>query len=77
MVQRFLTVADVTEILNISTHQAYALIQSGELRALQIGGTGKSGQWRVEADELEDYIQRMYARAQERLGLGASAHDGQ
>jgi excisionase family DNA binding protein len=56
--QRFLQLAEVSEILNISSAQAYALVRSGELPAIKIGGRG---QWRVEATELEGYIQRMYA----------------
>ena len=58
MAQRFLQLAEVSEILNISSAQAYALVRSGELPAIKIGGRG---QWRVEAIELEAYIQRMYA----------------
>ena len=58
MAQRFLQLAEVSEILNISSAQAYALVRSGELPAIKIGGRG---QWRVEATELESYIQRMYA----------------
>lgn len=56
--QRFLQLAEVSEILNISSAQAYALVRSGELPAIKIGGRG---QWRVEVTELENYIQRMYA----------------
>ena len=58
MAQRFLQLAEVSEVLNISAAQAYALVRSGELPAIKIGGRG---QWRVEATELEAYIQRMYA----------------
>ena len=54
---RFLQLADVAEILNISSAQAYALVRSGDLRAIKVGGRG---QWRVETSELEAYIQRMY-----------------
>jgi excisionase family DNA binding protein len=54
---RFLTLADVAEILNISASQTYALVRSGELEAIKIGGRG---QWRVERDKLETYIARMY-----------------
>lgn len=68
MTQRFLTLADVMEVLNISSQQAYALVRSGELPAIQIGGTGKAGQWRVEAAQLEAYIERMYAQTRERIG---------
>ncbi len=56
--QRFLQLSEVSEILNISAAQAYALVRSGDLPAIKIGGRG---QWRVEKDELESYIQRMYA----------------
>ena len=55
--QRFMTLADVAEVLNISVSQVYALVRSEELRAIKIGGRG---QWRVERDKLEDYISRMY-----------------
>ena len=54
---RFLQLADVAEVLNISAAQVYALVRSGELPAIKIGGRG---QWRVEASELESYIARMY-----------------
>ena len=64
MSPRFLTLADVTEILNISAAQAYALVRSGELPAIQIGGRL---QWRVEATQLEAYIERMYAQTRARL----------
>lgn len=57
-VQRFLQLADVAEILNISSSQTYALVRGGELPAIKIGGRG---QWRVEASALEDYITRCYA----------------
>ena len=59
---RFLQLADVAEILNISGAQVYALVRRGELRAIKIGGRG---QWRVEARELEAYIERAYADADE------------
>ncbi len=57
---RFLQLADVAEVLNISGAQVYALVRRGELRAIKIGGRG---QWRVEASELEAYIERAYADA--------------
>jgi excisionase family DNA binding protein len=58
--RRFLTLADVAEILATSVAQVRALVQSGELPAIQIGGRL---QYRVETVELEGYIQRMYAKA--------------
>ncbi|MBK8469069.1 MAG: helix-turn-helix domain-containing protein [Candidatus Phosphoribacter sp.] len=77
MPPRFLQLADVAEVLNISAAQAYALVRSGDLPAIKVGGRG---QWRVESEQLETYIQRMYAVTREfvqshPLG-GAEAGDG-
>jgi excisionase family DNA binding protein len=55
--ERFLTLADVADVLNISASQTYALVRNGELEAVKIGGRGH---WRVERDKLESYIERMY-----------------
>lgn len=57
MAHRFLPLTDVAEILNISSAQAYALVRSGDLPAIKVGGRG---QWRIETTALEEYIQRMY-----------------
>ena len=57
MESRFITLTDVQEILAISSQQAYSLVRSGELPAIQVGGRGA---WRVERTELEAYIQRQY-----------------
>lgn len=62
MTARFLTLADVAETLNISAAQTYALVRSGDLPAIKVGGRG---QWRVEATALEDYISRMYEQTRE------------
>lgn len=62
MSQRFLQLADVCEVLNISSSQAYALVRSGDLPAIRIGGRG---QWRVEATELEAFIQRKYTETRD------------
>ncbi|MBD8058330.1 helix-turn-helix domain-containing protein [Cellulomonas sp. JH27-2] len=63
MPPRFLTLADVGEILNISAQQTYQLLHSGDLRGIQIG---PKKVWRIEATELESYIQRMYEQARPR-----------
>jgi excisionase family DNA binding protein len=60
--RRFIPLTEVSEILDISSDQAYALVRSGDLPAIKVGGRG---QWRVETVELEAYIQRMYARTRE------------
>ncbi len=59
---RFLQLADVAEVLSISSAQVYALVRSGDLPAIKIGGRG---QWRVESSELESYIARMYAETRD------------
>lgn len=57
-----MTLADVAEQLAIKSDQAYALVRTGELPAIQIGGRG---QWRVEVEELERFIERKYAEARQ------------
>jgi excisionase family DNA binding protein len=59
---RFLQLADVAEVLNISVNQVYALVRRGDLLAVKIGGRG---QWRVEVDQLEAYIARLYEQTHE------------
>lgn len=62
MARRFVPLTEVSEVLGISAAQAYALVRSGELPAIKVGGRG---QWRVEVDELDAYIDRMYAQTRE------------
>lgn len=64
---RFLTLADVAEVLNVSSAQAYALVRSGELPAIKVGGRG---QWRVESAKLEEYIQAGYERTRSQVESG-------
>ena len=59
---RFLTLADVADVLNTSSAQVYALVRRGELPAIKIGGRG---QWRVERSRLEDYIAEQYRQAEQ------------
>lgn len=56
--RRFIPLTEVSEILDVSSAQAYALVRSGDLPAIKVGGRG---QWRVETSELEAYIARMYS----------------
>lgn len=60
---RFLTVADVAEVLNVSAGQAYAMVRSGELPAIKLGG---SGHWRVERVVLEKWITDKYEESRRR-----------
>lgn len=68
---RFLTLADVADVLNVTVRQVYALVRSGDLRGIQIGGRG---QWRIENSELEEYIARQYART-DKLTLDQGSFD--
>lgn len=58
--RHFVPLEHIEETLAISRSQAYELVRSGELRAIRVGGRG---QWRIELDELEAYIDRAYAAA--------------
>lgn len=72
MAPRFLTLADVAEVLNISAQQARSLVLSGDLPAIQVGGRGM---WRVEETQLEAYIQRMYEQTRARTGARSGDQD--
>ena len=69
---RFLTLTDVAETLNVSLSQVKALVRSGDLKGVKLGGRGV---WRVERVEIEAYIERMYAQTQEMIRQGASELD--
>ncbi len=51
---RLLTLHDVARFLNVSQAQVYALVRSGELPAIKLGGRGV---WRVDRFKLEEYVQ--------------------
>jgi excisionase family DNA binding protein len=59
---RFLTLEDVATYLNVSVTQVYALVRSGELPGIKIGGRGF---WRVDRAQLEAYIDRLHRETQE------------
>jgi excisionase family DNA binding protein len=59
---RFLRLADVADILNVSAAQAYALVRSGELAAMKIGGRG---QWRVDPQQLDAYVRRAHEQTRQ------------
>lgn len=70
MEPRFLSLADITEILQVPMSTVRALVRNGEIRAIQVGGKGT---WRVERSEFEAYIERCYAEADARIT--DAAHD--
>lgn len=59
---RFLTLDDVATYLSVSTTQVYALVRSGDLPAIKVGGRGV---WRVDREQLDAYIERMHEETQE------------
>lgn len=59
---RFLSLADVAEVLSTSVAQVYALVRRGELPAIKIGGRG---QWRVEREQLEAFIEQQYSHTRD------------
>lgn len=57
-----MTLTDVAEMLSTSSAQVYALVRRGELPAIKLGGRG---QWRVEREKLEEYINGLYAETKQ------------
>ncbi|MDO5645531.1 MAG: helix-turn-helix domain-containing protein [Dermabacter sp.] len=70
MAARFLTIDDICDILAIEKTQAYALLRKGQLRGLKLGGRGE---WRVEASELEAFIENSYRATEAGLKESATA----
>ncbi|MHA7239582.1 helix-turn-helix domain-containing protein [Arthrobacter sp. TMS1-12-1] len=64
---RFLTLQQVAEELNTTPSTIRALIASGEVPAIQIGGRG---QWRIERSKLEEYITAAYTRVRADIAKG-------
>lgn len=54
---RFMTLEDVSTYLSVSVPQVYALVRSGELPAIKIGGRGV---WRVDRAQLDAYLERLH-----------------
>ncbi|MFN2388730.1 MAG: helix-turn-helix domain-containing protein [Actinomycetota bacterium] len=54
---RFMTLEEVAVYLAVSVPQAYALVRSGELPAIKIGGRGV---WRIDRQQLDAYIDRLH-----------------
>ncbi len=57
---RLLTLEDVATYLSVSVPQVYALVRSGVLVAVKIGGRGI---WRVDRRELDLYVDRLHDQA--------------
>ena len=55
---RYLKLEDVATYLSVSVPQVYALVRSGELQAIKIGGRGV---WRVDRTKLDGYLENLEA----------------
>lgn len=63
MPDRMLTLADVSRVLGVTVPTARNLVRRGDIRGFQVGGRGM---WRVEQAELDAYVQRKKALAEQR-----------
>ncbi|MET3206257.1 UNVERIFIED_ORG: excisionase family DNA binding protein [Arthrobacter sp. UYEF13] len=64
---RFLTIEKAAEELNVKLSLVRALIKTGELRGIQVGGRGV---WRIGAIDVEDYISEAYRKTAGRISAG-------
>ena len=55
---RFLTPAEVAEMLRVSSMTVYRLIKSGDLRAARIGKS-----YRISEDDVDAYLQARFSDA--------------
>jgi excisionase family DNA binding protein len=55
---RFLTVAEVADLLRVSSMTVYRLIEAGELRALRVGKA-----FRINEDDLDRFLGARYTQA--------------
>jgi excisionase family DNA binding protein len=59
-VARFLTLADVAEVLNVSVTDVSQLVRNGELAGMRVGS---GGAWRVDRAALESFIEAQHEEA--------------
>ncbi|MEY9775586.1 helix-turn-helix domain-containing protein [Arthrobacter sp. MW3 TE3886] len=64
---RFLTIEQVAQELNVGEPLIRAMLKSGELRGIQVGGRGV---WRVGIADLEAYVDEAYRRTTEKISRG-------
>lgn len=64
---RFLTIDQVAQELNVGEPLVRAMLKSGELRGIQVGGRGA---WRIGVADIEAYIEWAYLKTAERIANG-------
>ncbi len=55
---RFLTVAEVADLMRVSTMTVYRLIKAGDLRAVRVGKS-----YRIREDDVDAYLSGRYTEA--------------
>ncbi|PHP52381.1 helix-turn-helix domain-containing protein [Actinomyces ruminis] len=69
MPDKFLTIAEVAEHLQLSAQGVRALIQSGELPAIQVGARHL---WRVPESAFDEYVERQLAATRQMVASGSA-----
>ncbi|WP_103061887.1 helix-turn-helix domain-containing protein [Actinomyces qiguomingii] len=69
MPDKFLTIAEVAEHLQLSAQGVRSLIQSGELPAIQVGARHL---WRVPESAFDEYVERQLAATREMVASGSA-----
>ncbi|MDO4254154.1 MAG: helix-turn-helix domain-containing protein [Kocuria sp.] len=70
---QFYTLSDVAEILNASPAQVRAMVRTGELPAIQIGGRG---QWRVQISVFDQWVEQKHQETAEAVRSGTAVDVG-
>jgi len=55
---RFLTVAEVAQLMRVSTMTVYRLIKAGEIASVRVGKS-----YRIGEDDVDSYIAKRYTEA--------------
>gem|GEM_PF-3483368 len=66
-----LSVKDVAGALNITEWWTRQLINSGEIRAINIGGPDKCARWRVDPEDLRAFLAARENRARDLVAIAA------
>lgn len=65
--KRFLTIEQVAEELIVGAPQIRALLRTGELKGIQVGGRRL---WRIGVDDVDEYVADAYRRTAARIASG-------
>jgi excisionase family DNA binding protein len=55
---RFLTVAEVADLMRVSTMTVYRLIKAGDLAAVRVGKS-----YRIKEDDVDQFLSKRYTEA--------------